>query len=188
MNSFVIYFYPYTFYAGLALMVFCLYLLRRAGHGWLHVVVFTLFWLYGMLILSQALFPIPVVEMDAASARREIGEVFGRINWSPFQYVYHALGRAIFKEILLNFLITVPAGLVLPYLFKLRERGILITLAACGLGIELMQLALSVLVKLSYRVVDISDVILNSAGFLMGYVLFLLFSYLFRRFKPGTRA
>lgn len=155
-------------------MLVALVLFRRAGHSWLHVFVVTIFWLYGMLMVSEALFPIPIVEMDAASAQREMGEVLARINWVPFHYGYHTMGRAVFYEVLFNFLLTVPAGLILPYLFKLRKRGFIIALVVNGLGFEILQLSLSLMVKLAYRVVDISDVILNSGGFLFGFGLFWL--------------
>jgi glycopeptide antibiotics resistance protein len=131
-----------------------------------------------MLMVSEALFPIPIVEMDAASAQREMGQVLARINWVPFHYGYHTMGRAVFYEVLFNFLLSVPAGLILPYLFKLRKRGFIIALLVNGLGFEVLQLSLSLMVKLAYRVVDISDVILNSSGFLFGFGIFWLCSRL----------
>jgi glycopeptide antibiotics resistance protein len=181
MNTSLITFYPFFFYAGLVLLLVALVLFRRAGHSWLHVFIFTVFWLYGMLMVSAALFPIPLVEMDTASAQREMGEVLARINWVPFHYGYHTLGRAVFYEVLFNFLLTVPAGLILPYLFKLRKRGFVIALLVNSLGFEVLQLSISLVVKVAYRVVDLSDVILNSSGFLFGYGLFWLCSCMLTR-------
>ena len=150
--------------------------------------VFAFFWMYATLILSQALFPIPLVAMDAASARREMAEVLNRINWMPFHYGYYTIGRAVFREVFFNFLITVPAGFILPALFRWKQRGVIIAFLISGLGIEILQLALSLWVRLAYRVVDISDVLLNAGGFLFGLGLFRLLNGWLRRDRKWNPA
>ena len=82
------------------------------------------------------------------------------------------------REVVLNFLITVPAGLVLPYIFKLGRRGTWIAFLASGFGIEILQLSLGLITRVPYRVVDISDVILNSSGFILGYLIYRVFKWL----------
>ena len=173
-----IYFYPFGFYTGLAGLLLSMVYMRRKGFGWFRMLVFGVFWLYAMLILSQALFPIPIVSMDAASAKQQVAEVFRRINWYPFHYGYYTFGPAVVREVVLNFLITVPAGLVLPYIFQLKRRGTWIALLVSGFGIEILQLSLGLITKVPYRVVDISDVILNSSGFILGYLVYRGFKWM----------
>jgi glycopeptide antibiotics resistance protein len=48
-----------------------------------------------------------------------------------------------------------------------------------GFGIELTQLLFNLILRYPYRVVDITDALLNAAGVLIGYALFRLFSRLF---------
>jgi glycopeptide antibiotics resistance protein len=172
----IIYFFPTTFTIGILFLLAALCWLRRKKYSFLYLVVFTLFWLYCMIIIREALFPIVIFQPDGSSSWQQFINVFAHINWVPFSYGPYARGSAIFWEVFLNFLITIPVGLVLPYLIKLGKRGIWIALVISGLGIEFLQLTLSLFVKFPYRVVDISDVILNTAGFLVGYFLFRLFS------------
>jgi glycopeptide antibiotics resistance protein len=140
-----------------------------------------------MLILREALFPIPIVEMDAASAREQLHVIFSRINWIPFYYGVYTRDYAVFAEVSMNFMITVPVGIVLPLVFNIKKRGFFVALFFCAFGIELLQLALEMVVKVPYRVIDVSDVILNSGGFIFGYLLYYLcrrLIYLFQEKKP----
>ncbi|MBI9050172.1 MAG: VanZ family protein [Anaerolineaceae bacterium] len=179
-------FFPIAFSIGLALLAISLFLLHRAGHSWLHLMLFACFWLYSMLIVSRALFPIPIVEMDAASARQQLDEIFRRINWQPFSYGPFTRNWAVFREVVLNFLITIPAGLILPTLFRNQKRVFFVGLLVSAFGIELLQLSFEILVRVPYRVIDISDVILNSSGFVFGYLLYYLSRKAFHFFRRNS--
>jgi glycopeptide antibiotics resistance protein len=62
---------------------------------------------------------------------------------------------------------------------------------ALGVGIELLQLLISLILRYPYRVIDINDSILNAVGVLIGYGFFRLFSWGFismtNRFKLEHR-
>jgi glycopeptide antibiotics resistance protein len=89
-----------------------------------------------------------------------------------------------------NILLTIPLGFGLNFLCRLRMKDIL-CISAVGLGIELLQLALTLLLRYPYRVVDINDVWLNAMGVLIGYGLFQAFAWSYRQIsqrlsiKPG---
>jgi glycopeptide antibiotics resistance protein len=186
MNE-AIYFYPTIFYPGIFGLAVSILVMGIRKYPWWKVVLFSLFWLYAMLILREALFPIPLVEMDTASAREQVGVIFSRINWKPFHYGVYTQNYAVFVEVAMNFLITAPVGIIFPIVFGMRKRGFFVALFFCAFGIEMLQLTLELLVKIPYRVIDISDVILNSGGFLFGYLLYYLsrrLIYLFQEKKP----
>ena len=94
-----------------------------------------------------------------------------RINWIP---MVNLLDYEVFSEILLNLIgntaMFIPLGIVWPVCFKrLNTRGKVI---AAGFGfslcIEILQL------PFYDRVTDVDDLILNTAGYLIGYGIYLL--------------
>lgn len=94
-----------------------------------------------------------------------------RINWIP---LVNLLDYVVFGEILVNLIgntaMFIPIGIIWPICFKkLNTHGKVI---AAGIGfslcIEILQL------PFYDRVTDVDDLILNTAGFLMGYGIYLL--------------
>ena len=93
------------------------------------------------------------------------------VNFKPFIYLFD---YPAMKEALLNLIgnaaMFIPLGIVWPAVFKkLNTRGKVI---AAGVGVSL---AIEIL-QLPFfdRATDIDDLILNSAGFLLGYGIYLL--------------
>ena len=105
------------------------------------------------------------LEFDAANAFPP------RINWVPFVYLFD---YPVFREALINLIgntaMFIPLGIVWPAVF--RELDTHTKAIAAGVGtsllIEILQLPFYV------RCSDIDDLILNSAGYLMGYGIYLL--------------
>jgi glycopeptide antibiotics resistance protein len=89
-----------------------------------------------------------------------------------------------------NILLTIPFGLGIIFVSRLRPRDFLWLPLAVGFGIETAQLAISIILGYPYRVVDINDALLNAAGVLIGYGLFRIFTWLWfrltRRFKDKS--
>ena len=105
-----------------------------------------------------------------------------RINLVPFTYLfdYEKLHEALLN-LVGNVLMFVPVGIVLPSVYRrLNTHG---RAVAAGVGfslaIELMQL------PFVDRVSDIDDLLLNSAGYLLGYLIYLAVKRIKR--KPGCR-
>ena len=91
----------------------------------------------------------------------------------PFFDLKQGYGNAA-RQLALNVVMTIPFGLLYP---PLRKRGFFATAAATlvlSLTIELVQPLLP-----TARTADITDVICNTAGGIVGYVLHLLFRPLF---------
>ena len=112
----------------------------------------------------------------------DLNEVFNcRINLIPFVYLFDYDVRAhMIYNVFGNIMMFVPTGIVLPVLykrldnfFKVAGTGLLISLA-----IEILQL------PFADRTSDVDDLILNTLGVVIGYVLFVIVRY---AKKPGKR-
>lgn len=104
-----------------------------------------------------------------------------RINLIPFVYLFdYETVREIMLNLLGNSLMFVPVGIVYPIVYKKLNTHVKVIAAGIGfsLVIELLQL------PFFDRVSDVDDLILNSLGYLLGYLIYLLV----KRIKTGRRA
>jgi glycopeptide antibiotics resistance protein len=141
---------------------------------------------YGLWIASVLFFPLFVGE------RPEL--VMAEWRWSginlvPFRSLIDSFERPDADRLLRmhggNFLLLAPFTLLGPALWpRLRKwwQALLFGLGA-SLGIELAQLALRAFAEPPYRTVDIDDVILNTAGAMFGYGLFVAGRAAWRRVR-----
>ena len=81
---------------------------------------------------------------------------------------------ADFKNTILNIILFIPLGIMLPFLWKKYNtlRATLIFGFSMSLAIELLQI-------LTYRATDINDLIANTVGAVLGYFVFRTTSYIF---------
>lgn len=84
------------------------------------------------------------------------------LTWIPFLPMIADL-----KNTVLNVVLFVPLGMLLPFLW--RKYNTLKATALCGFG---MSLAIELLQILTYRATDVNDVIANTVGTVLGYILF----------------
>ena len=107
-----------------------------------------------------------------------------RINIIPFAFITdYPDRRSILLNIIGNTAMFIPIGIVWPAVFKKLDRPFKVIAAGIGLSlfIELLQL------PFFDRVSDIDDLILNSLGYVLGYLIFLLLkciALLFKRKRP----
>lgn len=104
-----------------------------------------------------------------------------RINLIPFVYLFdYETVREIMLNLLGNSLMFVPVGIVYPIVYKKLNTHVKVIAAGIGfsLAIELLQLLFF------DRVSDVDDLILNSLGYVLGYLIYLLV----KRIKTGRRA
>lgn len=101
-------------------------------------------------------------------------------NFVPFADIVSAGSRYIIQN-LLNILLFVPLGVLAPLLweeFRSLKR-ILLLGGALSLFIEVMQL-------FTFRATDVDDLIMNTLGAVLGYLLTAWVSSDFRRVRSGT--
>ena len=103
------------------------------------------------------------------------------IRWHAFSTIRYALRLGVlsgpFWVLIGNLLAFVPFGLLLPLATR-RSNAVLVIGAglALSIAIEAGQYAISAAVGFNYRAADIDDVIVNFAGVVVGYLLFLIIS------------
>ena len=80
---------------------------------------------------------------------------------------------ADFKNTILNIILFVPLGIMLPFLWKTYS-----TLKAAAVFGFMMSLSIELLQLFTFRATDINDLIANTLGTVFGYFLFRMISYL----------
>ncbi len=146
--------------------------LRFRQHGWLYWLTFALFYFYLLALIGLTLFPIPI--LDGLESRQTTAHILSRINLIPFNFgkLFELHPNVVRHELAGNILLTIPFGLLLPFLVRVTGRAALWLALAVGLGIETAQLLVSLAIGAVYRAVDINDVLLNAVGVLLGYGLY----------------
>jgi glycopeptide antibiotics resistance protein len=82
---------------------------------------------------------------------------------------------------LLNILLMVPFGFGLPFIANSSAERTVVTGALFSIVIELLQLITGLTAKTTFRIADVNDVIFNTAGVAIGYLLFDGFVRMYRR-------
>lgn len=91
------------------------------------------------------------------------------------------------KTSLLNILLLIPFGFGLPFITNLRMRKIVVIGALFSVGIELLQLITGFMAKITFRIADINDVIFNTVGVAIGYILFTGFVHIYRHISRNWK-
>ena len=149
----------------------------RSGQPAFVVAMRALFVLYLGWAVGATLFPLPVrpgvAELEAAGR----GVTVDLVPLASIRDVL--LHGTVFAQVWIlggNVLTLTPFGFLLPFAAprlatwrRMALAGVLFPLA-----IELSQLAVSLVLGYSYRVTEVDDVLLNFAGVLLGYALFVV--------------
>jgi glycopeptide antibiotics resistance protein len=91
------------------------------------------------------------------------------------------------KTSLLNILLLVPFGFVLPFITNLRMKKLVVIGALFSIVIEFLQLVTGFMAKITFRVADINDVIFNTVGVAIGYTLFVGFVRIYRHMSHNWK-
>ena len=98
-----------------------------------------------------------------------------RIQYVPFRGIYRMLANGLslydVENILGNVILFVPVGILCPLLFRKISKWYTMFLGGLGMSlvIEITQLFID-------RGPDVDDLILNTAGMMAGYIIFMVFS------------
>ena len=179
-------FFPYPLLAGLIALAILLNFMRR-NHSRTYLIIFSLFWVYLLMVMAVTFFPIPLP--GPGQSRVSVGYILSKINFIPFNFgqMWHNYRIVIFLEIFGNILMTIPYGFGLPLLTHIRPKQFIWAAMAIGFTIETSQLIESLIVRMSFRQVDINDFLLNTVGALIGYGLFQGFAWLYIAVYKNTK-
>ncbi len=82
---------------------------------------------------------------------------------------------------LLNILLLIPFGFGLPFISNLHMKKVIVIGVLFSITIELLQLVTGFIARVAFRIADVNDVIFNSIGVSIGYLLFVHFVRTYRR-------
>ena len=85
------------------------------------------------------------------------------------------------KTSLLNILLLIPFGFGLPFIMNFRMKKVIVVGVLFSVGIEFLQLITGYMAKITFRIADINDVIFNTVGVTIGYILFVGFMRIYHR-------
>jgi glycopeptide antibiotics resistance protein len=81
---------------------------------------------------------------------------------------------------LLNILMMMPFGFGLPFVTNLRMKRVVVVGALFSIAIEFLQFITGFMAHITFRIADINDVIFDTLGAAVGYVLFVGFMHIYR--------
>jgi len=150
---------------------------KQGGSAIFCSLVFGIYLLYAVQV---TFFPIRVAG-DFVDSMRLNSSWLSDINLIPFYipqgYLENVdLIQFVWVQFASNILLTMPFGFGVNFVGRFRRKDFLWLPFAVGFGIELSQLFINWILGYSYRVVDITDALLNAVGVLIGYGFFRLFS------------
>ena len=173
-------FFPIPFITGSIILIAAIGIMKYRGKTSAFLIPFSLMGAYLLIVIGLTLFPIPIpVDGNTVSFKEQFAFVISRINLVPFRYMSWFTPGPLRFEILMNILLTVPFGFLINYFSKINWGAVLWISIASGYAIETAQLIMSIFFG-AYRTVDISDVILNTLGTLLGMMLYKLSRIIFR--------
>ena len=157
--------------AGLPVLAFALW---RGRPPWPRALSLTALTFYLAALIGLAFGGIPIDRSLLDDLGRFQG--LGRFNLMPFWFVDNLIRDPSWKVLLLvigNVALFAPLGYLLPVLWNRYQRLRAVAVAGflTSLTIELTQLGISSLLSHSYRLFELDDLILNTAGAVLGWAL-----------------
>lgn len=183
---------PVIYFDLLIILICCLlwigmisFLRRKKKKSNVYLLFFTVFYVYIVKVLDYTLFQfqsllllkhfMPSLILNGQEANKTL-------NLIPLL----SLSLQDLTTSLLNILLFTPFGFGLPFITNLRMKKVVIIGLVFSITIELLQLVTGLMAKVTFRVADINDVIFNTIGVAVGYILFVGFARICRKWKTHT--
>ena len=145
-----------------------------------YLIFFTIFYVYIVKVLDYTLFQFQSLILLKYFMPDLIlnGQTIGKdLNLIPLI----TLTPQDMETSFLNILLLIPFGFGLPFITNFRMKKIVVIGALFSIIIELSQFITGYIAKITFRVADINDVIFNTVGVTIGYILFVGFLHIYRR-------
>ena len=177
--------------AGLILSLALLYgwilffTVRRKQEHLLHSIVQSSFFVYVFAVLQLTGYFILFKEISSTGWWNKMEhriDTHDHVNFTPFKTIN--IYDRYDKQVLGNLVMLLPLGIYLPLLYRRLRKlsglfAVLLISLFVSVGIELLQLATN------YRSTDVDDVLLNTAGACIGFVIYQLLKSIMGRNSPG---
>ena len=146
-----------------------------------------LFYVYVVGVFAVTIFPLPV-QRALIESRRETNYILN--NYIPFKTIVESMSSGytygIIRALGGNLVLLMPLAIFLPLLndkFISLSKITLFALAT-SIGIESVQFMFSLFLGYNYRMTNIDDVILNTIGAMISFIIFIpILSYVKPTFK-----
>ena len=158
---------------ALIAVYFVFFFARWERRGKRTLLMNTLVYAYMCVIILVTLTPV------IASLPYMFNHPYKRMNMRPFDDYFKGRGDTV-RQILLNVTMMVPFGFFLP---AVKKRNLFL----CALTTSLLSLSIELIQPLFNRASDITDLITNTAGGIIGYLLCLIFRPLLRSIRGATK-
>ena len=139
-----------------------------------YLIFFTIFYVYIVKVLDYTLFQFQSLLLLKYFMPNLIlnGQPAGKdLNLIPLI----TLTPQDLETSLLNILLLIPFGFGLPFITNFRMKKIVVIGLLFSIAIEFLQLITGFMAKITFRIADINDVIFNTLGVAIGYMLFVGF-------------
>jgi glycopeptide antibiotics resistance protein len=136
-------------------------------------IVFLAFFIYIIIVIDKVFLPIPI-DKSSIEALRVTTANAPIINLIPFGSIIETIRyTGSYGQIIGNIAMFVPFGFLLPCINNTISsyKSILKISFIASLCIELIQLLGSLIYKASFRFADIDDIILNTLGAVIGFLI-----------------
>ena len=158
-----------SFLVGFLILAILIVILKKKfNKSNMYLFFFSIFFLYILNVIKYTIFPIEIGTPFVADLREKL-TIFSRTNIIPFKYQN-------IEQTFYNILLTIPFGFGLPYLKKLNYKPILLWALTFSFLIESTQFIIALLIGYPYRITDVNDIIANTFGAIVGFIIFKIFS------------
>ena len=150
------------------------FLWSKKKKSFAYLIFFTIFYVYIVKVLDYTLFQFQSLLLLKYFMPNLIlnGQPAGKdLNLIPLI----TLTPQDLETSLLNILLLIPFGFGLPFITNFRMKKIVVIGALFSIAIEFLQLITGFMAKITFRIADINDVIFNTLGVAIGYMLFVGF-------------
>jgi glycopeptide antibiotics resistance protein len=173
--SFVNYFNIFTILIFVLIWIgILIYLRLKKKKNFVYLILFTIFYIYLYKVLDYTLIQfqsliilkhyMPGLILNGQTANESL-------NLIPL----FNLTSDDLKTSLLNILLFIPFGFGLPFIKNIQMKKVVIVGVLFSITIELLQFITGYMSGITFRVVDVNDVIFNTIGVIVGYILFTRF-------------
>ena len=171
---------------GLIWIVIVMFLRLKEKKSFVYLIFFTVFYAYIVKVLDYTLlqFQSIILLRYFMPGLMLQGQAAGKsLNLIPLI----TLTPEDIKTSFLNILLLIPFGFGLPFITNFRMKRVVVMGALVSIVIELLQLMSGLVANLTFRVADINDVIFNTIGALIGYLLFVAFVRAYSRLSRNWK-
>jgi glycopeptide antibiotics resistance protein len=164
---------------GLIWLGISAFLLLKKKKGFVFILFFTIFSIYLYKVLDYTLLQFQSLLLLQHFVPDLIVNGFTdgtNVNLIPIA----TLTQEDVKTSLLNVLMMMPFGFGLPFITHFRMKNVVVAGLLFSIVIELLQLITGFMANTTFRVADINDLLFNTAGVAIGYILFIGFVRMYR--------